>query len=116
MPPKGRQPEQTNPFLLTPIVGSGEDRIQSARLFGGKWDPVRSGKVVGMFLEPEAKPLGCMNEEDPAFVSVAKPGTEASRNVKAPLLGGVDGRINGKADGLDRVGKDDQLLKVRRSV
>ena len=110
---KSRQLEQTDSFLLTPIVSSRQNSIQGARLFGQERDLVRSGKAVSMFLKPEAKLLGCMNKENLAIHPVAKPGMETGRNVETPLLGGVNRQIYSKTNGLDRVQKDHQLLEVR---
>jgi len=67
---RGRRLEQTNPFLTAPLNRRREKGTQSTRFPLGKRDLNRSGKIVGMFLKPEAKLLGDMNQEDIPVVTV----------------------------------------------
>jgi len=111
-----RRLEQTDPFLTTPLNRSREKGTQSTGFPLGKRDLDRGGKIVGVFLEPEAKLLGSMNKKNIAIITVAKPGTETSRNVDRSLLRRMNRRINSKAQGLDGVREDDHLLEIRWCV
>jgi hypothetical protein len=79
--PERWQLEQTSPFLLTTRISGIRHSTEGARLPGLENKLVTSGKVVSVFLEPEAELLGNVNQENIAIITVAKPGTETGSNI-----------------------------------